>query len=519
MLPQITNRLASWQGFFGRKENSPTKLPIDATRPSLWQLVQLPKETLPLVVRESAAAMKYLELFGSLDWQNFPERDCERAWPGCKPAPHAPFCAALLVKLDKGLKSMPKLREYLVEQPVLTWLLGFPLTASSAYSCGFDVDASLPTYRHWNRLLREMPRHQVEFLLRSSVHLLQSELPANLGFGDEISLDTKHIIAWVKENNPKAHVKGGRFHKEKQPKGDNDCKVGFKANDNQAKKATDAAPPVDSTPATPNTEGIPASQLNLDSARHANGNYYWGYASATVTNKIADWGEFVLAELTQTFDKSEQSYFLPLMAKTEVNLGKKPKRGALDAAFDTFYVHEYFAPTPAEPDRFAAVPWADRADHKKTFDANGLPLCAAGFSMPRKSKVQVKSGCLVPHEVGRYVCPLLFPEISGESCPIHHPNWLRSGKDKGCITSLPTSIGNRMRHELDRSSDAYKQLYKQRTACERINAQALDLGIERPKLRNQRSIANQNTLIYVLINLRALQRVKERNGEMAQLKS
>lgn len=35
---------------------------------------------------------------------------------------------------------------------------------------------------------------------------------------------------------------------------------------------------------------------------------------------------------------------------------------------------------------------------------------------------------------------------------------------------------------------------------ERINSQALDLGIERPKLRNQRSIANQNTLIYVLIN-------------------
>jgi hypothetical protein len=36
------------------------------------------------------------------------------------------------------------------------------------------------------------------------------------------------------------------------------------------------------------------------------------------------------------------------------------------------------------------------------------------------------------------------------------------------------------------------------------------LGIERPKLRNQDSIANINTLIYVLINLRALQRLKER---------
>jgi hypothetical protein len=40
--------------------------------------------------------------------------------------------------------------------------------------------------------------------------------------------------------------------------------------------------------------------------------------------------------------------------------------------------------------------------------------------------------------------------------------------------------------------------------------QALNLDIERPKLRNQRAIANQNTLIYLLINLRAMKRVQEK---------
>ena len=44
---------------------------------------------------------------------------------------------------------------------------------------------------------------------------------------------------------------------------------------------------------------------------------------------------------------------------------------------------------------------------------------------------------------------------------------------------------------------------------ERINAQAKDLVIERPYLRNQQSIINQNTLIYALINLRALQRITD----------
>ena len=41
---------------------------------------------------------------------------------------------------------------------------------------------------------------------------------------------------------------------------------------------------------------------------------------------------------------------------------------------------------------------------------------------------------------------------------------------------------------------------------ERINSQAEALAIIRPKLRNGRAIANRNTLIYVLINLRALAR-------------
>ena len=510
MLPHLTNRLRSWKAHFAAKH---PQLALDAERPTLWQLAQLPKEALPKVVQESAAAMKYLQLLGKLDWQHFPERTPERAWPGPKPAPHAPFCAALLVKVDKGLKSMFALRDELVQQPILTWLLGFPLKPSTAYACGFDVAASLPTHRHWSRLLREMPHEQLEFLLRSSVQLLQCELPAELGFGDEISLDTKHIIAWVSENNPKQFVKGGRFHKEKQPKGDPDCKVGFKANDNQPKAVTPTPTSQPNPVTTPNSEGIPASQLSLDSSRHAEGNYYWGYASGLVATKLADWGEFVLAEWTQPFDKSEQSYFLPLMAQTEANLGRKPKRGALDAAFDSFYVHEYFAPTEQEPDRFAAVPWADRADHKKQFTAEGLPLCKAGLAMPLKRTFFQKSHTLVPHQEACFACPLLHPHQLADACPVAHKNWHKGG----CTTTLPTSIGNRMRHELDRQSERYKRLYKQRTAVERINAQALDLGIERPKLRNQRSIANQNTLIYVLINLRGLQRVKQHKAELTKL--
>jgi hypothetical protein len=115
-----------------------------------------------------------------------------------------------------------------------------------------------------------------------------------------------------------------------------------------------------------------------------------------------------------------------------------------------------------------------------------------------------KSNCLVPHEDGRYGCPLVG--VPDASCPCNHANWAKGG----CVTTLPTSPGNRIRHELDRASDDFKRIYRQRTATERINSQALELGIERPYLRNGRSIANLNTLVYVLINLRTLHRIRSR---------
>jgi len=53
---------------------------------------------------------------------------------------------------------------------------------------------------------------------------------------------------------------------------------------------------------------------------------------------------------------------------------------------------------------------------------------------------------------------------------------------------------------------------EQGLACmsQRVNSQAVELGIEPPKLRNGLSIANNNTLIYVLINLHALKRIRQR---------
>jgi len=467
-------------------------------RPNLADLASTRLEYLPRFVQESDVAVKYLRLLGPLDWAHFLDRPDLRFSPDVSPLSYAPFIAAYLVKIDQHLPYIADLHQYLVENPALVWVLGFPLKPSTQFSWGFDVRASLPTHRHFSRLLRTMPNSAAQFLLESSVRIIQaelvSELPVGFRFGDCISLDTKHIIVWVKENNPKQYIEGKRYDKNHQPAGDQDCRLGCKRKHNQRKKQDG----VESIP-TPTKNPVPAANLEI-------GEYYWGYGSGVAATKIQDWGEFVLAELTQTFDQADVSYFHPIMELVERHLGFRPRFGAFDAAFDAFYVYEYFA--DANPPGFAAVPFVERGPKgKRLFDESGAPLCDAGLPMKLRYTFVCKTS-LIRHERGRYACPLRFPKITGETCPIQHKNWAKDG----CVSTIPTRPGARLRYQIDRDDLAYKDIFKQRTATERINSQAVDLGIERPKMRNRASITNHNTLTYVLINLHALLRVRLRKA-------
>jgi hypothetical protein len=87
----------------------------------------------------------------------------------------------------------------------------------------------------------------------------------------------------------------------------------------------------------------------------------------------------------------------------------------------------------------------------------------------------------------------------------------------GCVKDPNWEKGGLMRALLDRSGPLYKVIYNQRTACERINSQAQALGIERPKVRNIHSVRNLNTLIYLVINVRALAKAKSINKGLLQM--
>lgn len=448
---------------------------VPLVRPSPDQLAAC-EAALPAFVRACPVAMRYLALLGDLPWQDFPERPTNRPWSGPRPAARAPFVAAFLVKIDCDLRYMSDLRRYLIEHPALVWVLGFELVCDPACPHGFDVAASLPSRRQLGRVLREMDNASLQWLLDAAVTALACAVPEQL-LGDTISLDTKHILAWVKENNPKAYVTE-RYNPARQPAGDPDCRLGCKRRQN-----------------TPPTDATPASQAG-------GAEFHWGYASGVVASHLADSTEIVLAELTETFDRADITYFLPLMADVERRLGRRPRYGALDAAFDAHYVYDFFH----QAGGFAAVPLVARGGvSARTFDAAGNPLCAAQVPMLLK-RTFINRTSSVEHERGVWTCPLVGLV---DACPVAHANWARGG----CQITMATAPGAHLRYQLDRHGDAYKLIYNQRTATERINSQAVELGIERPKLRNQAAIANYNTIMYVLIDLRALGRVRTRQQQ------
>ena len=399
---------------------------------------------------------------------------------------------------------MSDLRSFLVEHPALVWWLGFRRVCDPAAPHGFLVAKTVPTRRQFSRVLRTLPNTAAQFLLSATIQQLQATLAPEQQehFGDIIAGDTQAILAWVKENNPKQYVGEGRLDKTCQPPGDPDCKLGIKKRRNQAPPEQDDG---DDLP-TPTSDAKPASlQVGVE--------ILWGYATGIVVTRLPDRTEVVLAERTRPFNESDPSYFAPLMGQVEQRLGRRPRYGAWDAAFDAHYVYDYFH----EAGGFAAVPLVVRGlgQPQRQFSQDGRPLCAAGLAMTLQYTYADRKSNLQEHRRAKYRCGLLYPEPNGQGCPIDDPHF----QNKGCATTLAATPGARIRHELDRESEGYKRIYAQRTMVERINSQAEALGMQRPKLRRGSAIVNRNTLTYVLINLRALMRLRRAAEEVRQIKT
>ena len=415
----------------------------------------------------------YRALFSLFDWSLVEQWQDQRSSRGRPPHPETAYLKAFLVRINEGLIYTKQLREFLCKHPLLIIELGFHLTLDTTAAYGFDVERTLPS-RFWlGEKVRTLDPALLQSLLASTVHALQAEIP---GLGETVAFDVKHIYAWVKENNARAYV-SERFDKTRIPVGDPDCTLGVKRSTNQEQP---------------------------DGSTKEKKEYVWGYGSGVTAATTPDYGDVVLAEYTQAFNQGDVTYFEPLYQRASLALGHFPTHITADAAFDAWDVYQ----KSALHGGIAAIPKNQHGHPTFPRDPDGVPRCPKGLRMFPTFPFAHTRG----YQALRYRCPLLLPTPTGECCD--HAQFL---KGCGCVKNINNEKGGHMRITLDRTSPLYQAIYRQRTSCERINSQAKELGIERPRVRNRRSVERLNTLTYLIINVRALQRAKSINRGLLQM--
>lgn len=428
------------------------------------------QSTLAALVEHDPLIQDYRAFFALFDWSVVERWEAARSGRGRPPHPASAYLKAFLLRIREGLQYTKELRDYLLQHPLLVIELGFTLVLDHEAPYGFDVERTLPS-RYWlGEKLRCLDPRLLSDLLASTVQALKAEIP---GLGEVVAFDVKHIYAWVKENNWRAYV-SERYDKTRIPVGDPDCRLGVKRSTNQE---------------------LPAG--TTDEKKEL----IWGYGSGVAAATDPVYGDVVLAEVTQPFNEGDVTYFRPLYQQTVLALDAFPTHLTADAAFDAWYVYEQ----AARHGGIAAVPLNQHGHPTFTRDPDGVPRCPIQLRMVPSYQYAHPYG----YRAQLYRCPLLHPQPTGETC-----EHVQFTKGSGCVKHINIEAGGLMRVQLDRTGPLYHAVYTQRTSCERINSQAKELGIERPRVRNARSVAHLNTLISLVINGRALQRAKSINAEL-----
>ncbi len=465
------------------------------------------QSTLAALLEHDPLVQDYRAFFALFEWSLVEDWQAHRSSRGRPSHPESAYLKAFLLRIREGMSSTSQLRRFLLKHPLLVIELGFHLQLDPSIPYGFDAEQTLPCAQWLREKLRTLDQGLLQQLLHATVTALQAEIP---GLGETVAFDVKHIYAWVKENNERVYVKD-RYDKTQRLAGDPDCRLGVKRSSNQDASLESGQPQEPSTQAQmqSSTAHTRNKLLHQDPPQKAQPSkekkeYIWGYGSGVAAATDPVYGDVVLAEYTLPFNEGDVTYYRPLFQRTVVALNQFPTSVTADAAFDYWYVYE----TVAHRHGIAAIPLNNHGHDEVPRDPDGTPHCWAGLRMHPAYQFQHTNG----FRAQRFRCPLLFPTRTGQTCA--HAQF---AKGKGCVKDPNWEKGGLMRALLDRSGPLYHAVYTQRTACERINSQAQALGIERPKVRNGQSVKNLNTLIYLVINVRALAKAKSINKGLLQM--
>lgn len=174
--------------------------------------------------------------------------------------------------------------------------------------------------------------------------------------------------------------------------------------------------------------------------------------------------------------------------------GLSPKNICLDSAHDNIPTYELLEhwDINALVDINGRAKSSEYAPADITFDKTGHPLCPAGHKMCPWGNDPIK-------DAHKYRCPLKCGRI--DSCP--HAEQCSPG-NYGRTVYIKNHGDLRFHPRIPRDSEEYKQIYSERTACERVNDRVLnDYCLQHLKIRGREHFSFWTMLIGICIHLDA----------------
>jgi hypothetical protein len=266
------------------------------------------------------------------------------------------------------------------------------------------------------------------------------------------------MLSPVRENNLKTAVRD-RFNKQRFPRGDPTAPLGVLA-----------------------SYARPASRKVL---------FFWGYRNHAIVDTET---ELPMWEQTEPADRKDSSLAVPLLKALTAVVPVSVEAVCADSSYDNEAFLRFVVEQLHAQPIIAAHP---RHQSHPEFRAQGsVVVCPTGLEMFRRGKMTPRRTGVTYHQ---YSCPIYYDRSVQQRfllCPASHPKFFQQ---KGCnyLVRLTPSI----RSQIPYGSEAFRQLYRQRTAAERVFSRLLAVAMQDLPTRGLSSARNLCTIAHITVLL------------------
>ena len=323
---------------------------------------------------------------------------------------------------------------------------------------GLDPLNPVPSVERFSDWLRTTENGALQAI---RIELVRSLFNEHALKGRILALDSCPILSPVRENNLKTSVKD-RFNKERFPKADPTARL-----------------------------GILASYARPESRKVI---FYWGYRNHIVADTET---ELPIWERTEPADRKDSQIAIHVLAALTPTLALPVEAVCADSAYDSEAFLKLIVDTLHAQPIVARHP---RHQSNPEFRVQGpVVLCPANLEMFRRGK-------MTPRRTGityqQYSCPIHYGRVKPQqllTCPAAHPKFL---KQKGCNYLLRVTPS--IRSQIPYGSDSFRELYRERTAVERVFSRLLTVAMQDMPTRGLISAQNLCTIAHITVLLVAL---------------